>query len=91
MTPAVELEAAAELLEKTLFRGAITMTPSVAALIRSREPLAKWLRETAYEIRAVDGTEYALHSEGCPFSAWDSALETARALLGTEAPGSEDA
>jgi len=42
-TPADELRTAAEKLRNAAFRGAMTATPAVAALLRAREPLARWL------------------------------------------------
>ncbi|MFJ6085099.1 hypothetical protein ACIQI8_27195 [Streptomyces sp. NPDC092369] len=42
-TPADELAAAVETLRNATFRGAMTATPAVAALLRAREPLANWL------------------------------------------------
>lgn len=38
-----ELEAAVAKLRTATFRGAVTMSPTVAGLIRAREPIAKWL------------------------------------------------
>ncbi|MEH0631741.1 hypothetical protein [Streptomyces stelliscabiei] len=55
MTPADELQAAADKIRTARFTGAVTMLPAVAALIAAREPIAKLLRETA-----------ALHEPGCP-------------------------
>lgn len=43
MTITAELSAAAATLRSARFTGAMTATPAVAALIRAREPLAKWL------------------------------------------------
>jgi hypothetical protein len=43
MTMTNELATAAATLRSARFAGAMTATPSVAALIRAREPLAKWL------------------------------------------------
>lgn len=43
MTPDEELRAAATALRTATFRGAMTATPAVAALLRAREPLADWL------------------------------------------------
>ncbi|WP_327169527.1 hypothetical protein [Streptomyces subrutilus] len=42
--------------------------------------LADWLSETAAEVAAVEGTEYALHPEGGTSKAWTAALAVARAL-----------
>jgi hypothetical protein len=42
-TPADELKTAAETLRGATFRGAMTATPAVAALLRAREPIADWL------------------------------------------------
>lgn len=80
MTPAEELLAAASKLRTAVFRGAMTATPAVAALVRAREPLAKWLEETAAEVRTAEGTEYALHPDGGVFGSWDAALAVARAI-----------
>lgn len=38
-----ELSTAAATLRSARFAGAMTATPAVAALVRAREPLAKWL------------------------------------------------
>jgi hypothetical protein len=46
-TPADELRAAAASLRQARFPGAMTATPSAAALIRARLPLADWLDEEA--------------------------------------------
>lgn len=42
-TVADELRAAEATLKGATFRGAMTATPAVAALVRAREPLAAWL------------------------------------------------
>jgi hypothetical protein len=47
MTPADELRTAADTLRQARFTGAMTATPAVAALIRAREPLARWLTKLA--------------------------------------------
>jgi hypothetical protein len=47
VTPAEEITAAADKLRAATFHGAITATPTVAALVAARTPLAKLLRETA--------------------------------------------
>jgi hypothetical protein len=44
-----DLAAAAELLETAAFRGAMTATPAVAALLRARQPLARLLRRPGAE------------------------------------------
>ena len=46
-TPADELRTAAQTLRTARFTGAMTATPTAAALIRARLPLADWLDETA--------------------------------------------
>ena len=52
MTPAAELTAAADTLRTAAFRGAMTATPAVAALIRAREPLAAWMESwTGIDLR----------------------------------------
>jgi hypothetical protein len=43
MLPADELRTAAQTLRSATFRGAMTATPAVAALVRTRQPLAAWL------------------------------------------------
>ncbi|MER6249417.1 hypothetical protein [Streptomyces griseorubiginosus] len=43
MTITAELSSAAATLRSARFTGAMTATPAVAALVRAREPLAKWL------------------------------------------------
>lgn len=42
-SPSDELKAAVARLRTARFTGAVTMTPTVAGLIRAREPIAKWL------------------------------------------------
>ncbi|MFE2967547.1 hypothetical protein ACFXKC_28515 [Streptomyces sp. NPDC059340] len=47
-------------------------------------PLADWLDETATEVAAAEGTEYALHPNGGVFTSWEAALAVARAINGSE-------
>lgn len=82
MTPADELRAAAETLRGAAFRGAMTATPAVAALIRARRPLASLLE------RAAARTPEATHPEDqgwCSPETCDlaAALAVARALTRT--------
>ena len=46
------------------------------------QPLAAWLDETATEVKAAEGTEYALHPSGGMFLSWEAALAVARAING---------
>ncbi|MFD4662487.1 hypothetical protein [Streptomyces halstedii] len=78
-TPADQLRAAAEKLRAARFSGAITATPTVAALIGARLPLAAWLEaEAAPPITAQ-------HSDRCtdPQCTTLAALAVARQILGT--------
>ncbi|MFF8482360.1 hypothetical protein [Streptomyces antibioticus] len=77
MTPADELHAAAAKLRAATFRGAITATPAVAALISARKPLALWLENTATSLAANT------HPGWQEYIAAD-ALAVARAILGTK-------
>ncbi|MFZ3494601.1 hypothetical protein ACODT5_15480 [Streptomyces sp. 5.8] len=72
MTPADELQAAAEQLRAATFRGAMTATPAVAALLRARQPLADWLEQAAE----------ALEGQDAPND--EPALAVARALLASQ-------
>ena len=72
MNPAEELRTAATTLRTATFRGAMTATPAVAALVRAREPLADLLDDQA------DGDD-----EGV-INPW--ALAVARAISGGEQP-----
>ncbi|MFE2832231.1 hypothetical protein ACFXI6_14455 [Streptomyces mirabilis] len=45
--------------------------------------LADWLDETATEVTAAEGTEYALHPDGGAFASWEAALAVARAVNGS--------
>lgn len=76
MTPAEELTAAAQALRTARFTGAMTATPAVAALLRAREPLAKWLENTAASLKA------STHPGWQECVAPDS-LAVARQILGT--------
>ncbi len=75
-TPADELEAAAKKLRAATFRGAMTATPAVAALVRAREPLADWLESTAVSLRRSTHPAWQEEVAGYP-------LAVARQLLGT--------
>lgn len=75
MTPAEEINAAAETLRTATFRGAMTATPAVAALVRAREPLAKWLETTATSLAASTHPDW----QDCVAA---DALATARAING---------
>lgn len=83
MTAADEINAAAETLRSATFRGAMTATPAVAALLRAREPLATLLEGVLSSAR-----EAAPAHEEC--TSWCSpdtcdlaaALAVARAVLG---------
>lgn len=60
-------------------------TPECAAYIAAMHPgvgkaLADWLDETATEVSAAEGTEYALHPSGGVFTSWEAALAVARSL-----------
>ncbi|MER6601140.1 hypothetical protein [Streptomyces parvus] len=74
--PADQLRAAAELLRAARFSGAITATPTVAALIGARMPLARWLESWS----GVDLSEHGPMPEDA-----QHALAVARQLLGTSA------
>lgn len=75
MTPADEINAAAQTLRTATFRGAMTATPAVAALVRAREPLASWLDSwTGIELRE----DAALPEDA------QHALATARAINGAQ-------
>lgn len=52
--PSDELRAAATWLRSATFRGAITMTPTVAALIAARTPLTKLLEAAADDLAMCD-------------------------------------
>ncbi|MFJ3283308.1 hypothetical protein [Streptomyces halstedii] len=85
-TPAALLRAAAEKLRAARFSGAITATPTVAALISARLPLAAWLEaEAAPPITAQ-------HSDRCtdPQCTTLAALAVARQLLGTTPVTADD-
>ena len=73
MTAADEIQAAAEKLRTATFRGAMTATPAVAALVRAREPLAAWLEREAFRVLTNGGNPDLHH-----------ALTVARAILGTQ-------
>ncbi|MGW6703576.1 hypothetical protein ACWGDE_01600 [Streptomyces sp. NPDC054956] len=81
MTPANELEAAAEQLRAATFRGAMTATPAAAALLRTREPLADWLDAASAHVRAgyvcCDSGAHRCYESGTP-----QALAVARAING---------
>lgn len=79
LSPDAELRAAAERLRGATFRGAITMTPVVAALVAAREPLAKLLDSVAEQVNPDAGPSWqeALHGP---------ALAVARALNHQETP-----
>lgn len=56
-----------------------------AAFIAAMHPgvgtaLATWLDETATEVFAAEGTEYALHPNGGVFTSWEAALAVARQI-----------
>lgn len=53
MTPAEEITAAAQTLRDAAFRGAMTATPAVAALLRARHAIADWLDAEAARITAT--------------------------------------
>ena len=74
-TAADELRTAAAKLRAATFPGAITATPTVAALIATREPLANWLENTAASLTA------RTHPDWQDVVAAD-ALAVARALNG---------
>lgn len=76
--PADQLRAAAEKLRAARFSGAITATPTVAALIGARLPLAAWLESWA----GVDLSEHGPMPEDA-----QHALAVARQILGTEGEG----
>jgi len=78
-TPADELRTAATTLRTATFRGAMTATPAVAALLRAREPLADWLETTANSLAASTHPDWQDTVE-------PNALAVARALLGGEQP-----
>jgi hypothetical protein len=59
MKPSAELRTAADTLRNARFAGAMTATPAVAALIRAREPLARWLDSWA----VIDLREHAAMQE----------------------------
>lgn len=73
-TAADELRAAAEKLRTATFRGAITATPAVAALIGAREPIAEWLE---HEARAARDAHLYTDREPC---AWCGEPANAHAL-----------
>jgi hypothetical protein len=82
-TPADELRAAAETLRSATFRGAMTATPAVAALVRAREPLAAWLDEC----RADSVRLHSLFPDADGQSKTNPhALAVARAILGGGQP-----
>lgn len=81
-TPRAELQAAADFLRSATFRGAMTATPAVAALVRAREPLALLL-EAVSSNALEDGHEECsswCSPETCDLAA---ALAVARALHAT--------
>jgi hypothetical protein len=47
VSPAEEIRAAAKTKRTAVFRGAMTATPAVAALLRAREALADWLDDAS--------------------------------------------
>lgn len=73
MTAAEEIATAAKTLRSATFRGAMTATPAVAALVRAREPLAKWLETTATSLAASTHPDW----QDCVAA---DALATARAI-----------
>jgi hypothetical protein len=81
MTPAEEITAAVEKLRTATFRGAMTATPTVAALIRAREPLAKLLEGVLSNARESDHETCSswCNPDTCDMAA---ALAVGRAILG---------
>lgn len=77
MTPAEEIQTAAKTLRSATFRGAMTATPAVAALVRAREPLANWLEITATSLAASTHPDW----QDCVAA---DALATARAINGAQ-------
>lgn len=78
-TPADELREAARTLRTAAFRGAMTATPAVAALVRAREPLALLLEAVASNALETAHEECSAwcSAETCDLSA---ALAVARAI-----------
>jgi hypothetical protein len=75
VTPVDEINTAAATLRSATFRGAMTATPAVAALVRAREPLARWLESwSGIELRE----SAAMQEDAC------HALAVARAILGDQ-------
>ncbi|MYS14995.1 hypothetical protein [Streptomyces sp. SID4982] len=85
MTPADELPAAAEKLRTARFAGAITATPTVAALLATRSPLAVLLDAVADKPDDPGVQEGAARRIGCVSSTCPTtaALAVARAVLGS--------
>ena len=72
MTPAEEIQAAADKLRTATFLGAMTATDAVAALAAAREPLACWLEFEAGLLERVPQVQ--------PQPRIDHALAVARAI-----------
>lgn len=82
MTAAEEIATAAKTLRSATFRGAMTATPAVAALVRARAPLAAWLEAEA-QTWAGDEVHYQCSPTTCTL---DAALAVARAINGGDQP-----
>lgn len=81
MNPDDEITAAVQTLRSATFRGAMTATPAVAALLRAREPLAKWLDECLADSASLR----SLFPDACSSSKTNPhALAVARAILGDQ-------
>lgn len=87
MTAADEITAAAQTLRSATFRGAMTATPAVAALLRARKPLATLLEGVLSSNREAAPAHEECTSwcspDTCDLSA---ALAVARAINNQEQP-----
>ncbi|WP_428956165.1 hypothetical protein [Streptomyces sp. cg35] len=85
MTPAEEITAAADKLRDARFTGAMTMTPTVAALVAAREPIATLLEGVLSSNReagpAHEECDSRCSPDTCDLSA---ALAVARAINGSQ-------
>lgn len=80
MTPSEELTAAAAVLRRPHPNAAITATPTMAALLRARQPLAAWLEAAAAEVARVE-ERYRDRTAGESMA--PNALAVARAINGS--------
>ncbi|MFJ5804839.1 hypothetical protein [Streptomyces sp. NPDC093093] len=87
MSTAEELRAAVDILRNATFRGAMTATPAVAALIRAREPIAALLEQAAVGLELLAAQDPGLY-EAHGASLMTGQLAIARALRGSQSDGS---